>query len=177
MAINMNYSTNTTRVRFSKISGLSLVETLLYVALLVILLVVIVNVLLIVMKSYRQISAAKSVQTAAVTSLGRLGQEIRRAKTIASIIPTSSLILNTTDSSGNDETVEFRLDNDGRLYLYEAGGNLGALTPSDATISSLLFQSITAGSNSAVRITETIQSGVGDAERTETFHSTVELRQ
>jgi cell division protein FtsL len=159
----------------SRKGGLSLVEVILYSVLVVIMLVVIVNVLVVIMKSYRQISSAKSVQSAAITSVERLGQEIRRAKTIASA-STGSLILNTTDSAGNNETMEFRLS-DGQIYLYEAGSNLGALTPASATVTSLIFQTITAGSNSAVRITETVESGSGESQRTATFYSTVELRQ
>jgi len=159
----------------SRKGGLSLVEVVLYSVLVVILLVVIVNVLLVVMKSYRQISSAKSVQSAAITSVERLGQEIRRAKTVASA-SAGSLILNTTDSGGSNETMEFRLSG-GQIYLYEAGNNLGALTPASATITNLLFQPVTAGNNSAVRITETVESGSGESHRTATFYSTVELRQ
>ena len=85
------------------------------------------------------------------------------------------LVLVGTDSSGNPRTVEFYLS-DGQLLLKENGVDLGALTQSDAQVSSLVFRRFSSAEAEGIKAEITIESGTDSHYRSENFYSSTVLR-
>src|SRR4051812_21674584 len=98
--------------RFLKKSGFSMVETLVYLALLVLILGAVVASITSIARSYRTLKVIKNVETAGVFVMERMTRDIREAQsldTVNSVFGTSTgkLVLGATDSFGFATTVEF----------------------------------------------------------------------
>ena len=168
----------TKRNYFSR--AFSLVEMVVYVALMTMLLLLIVDVVLVLGRSYKDIKANNAIMSSAIFSLDRMVREIRNAKSIdntGSVFGTSpgSLKLNTTDDSGNARTVQFYVQN-GILEDKENGVYIGPLTLSGATVSNLVFRQINNLKSQAVKVEITVMSGVAPNLHSTNFFTTVVMR-
>ena len=161
-------------------NGLTLVETIIYLAITVVLLVIIVNMSLLFGGSQSRLATARVLNRSAQTALERMTYEIARATSVD--IGESSLGVNpgvlglhTTNNEGDPIMDEFYLV-DNTLVLVEDGVVTGALTESDARVTSLVFSRITTLGSEAVRVVFTLEVGSGPLVRTQTFYTTVILR-
>ncbi|MBX4181333.1 prepilin-type N-terminal cleavage/methylation domain-containing protein [Candidatus Parcubacteria bacterium] len=159
--------------------GFSLLEMLIYVAILALLLMVVMGVIVSISKSNRLIRSARSIDTSASLSMERMTREARLSDSIApgstlNVHP-GDLILNSTDASNNPRTVEFYISN-GRLMMKENSVDLGALTESATRVTSLIFRRFSGAHSEGVRIEMTLESGADTGYKTETFYSTAVLR-
>jgi competence protein ComGC len=160
--------------------GFSLVEMIIYVTILSFMLVVIVSILVTITKAGRGIKAAREIQDSGSLSLERIVRETRQAtsvNTASSTLDTSPgvLMLTSTDSSGNAETVQFYLQSNA-LHLKINGVDKGALTRSDTSVTNLIFTKITTVHSQAVRTQMTIESGTSTSYRSSKFYTTTVLR-
>ncbi|MBX4189127.1 hypothetical protein KW785_00860 [Candidatus Parcubacteria bacterium] len=161
-------------------AGFSLVEMALYVAILSFMLMIIINILEVMNKSVRRLHAEKSVQSSGVLALERIVRESRDAQSIvvaSSTLATSPgvVVLSGVDASSNPRTVIFSLQS-GVLHIKENGVDQGALTQSDAKVTSLIFERLTTTHSEALRTQITIESGTSTHYRSEKFYSTTILR-
>jgi type II secretory pathway pseudopilin PulG len=159
-----------------KKGGFSLIEMLVYVAILAFMLAVIIEVVLSVARSERVMKAVRSVENSAIVSLERISRELREAESVDTTLSTlgshpGSLVLEGTDGEGNSVTTEFYLSQ-GRLMLRENGVESGALTETGATVTDLKFHYFSATTSAGVRTEITIESGTSTHYRTEKFYST-----
>lgn len=159
--------------KFKKNSGFALLETLFYVIFLGILSVVVINSLIIMTKSFRETKRqTEIVQSSHI--MERISREIKQANSI-SAISSSSLTLNTEDSSGTPKTIQFDLSN-GNLRLIDNGAFLGNLNLPSITISNLSFTEITTSSGKGVKVSFSVTSNSDVLSRAYDFYNTVVLR-
>ncbi len=161
-------------------AGVSIIETLIYIAILVFILVVVVTLLFNLLSSQKNIKAAKSIENSASLSLERIIRETRLADSVdtsTSVFGSSNgkLVLNTTDTSGNARTVEFYLSGTS-IHLKDNGADQGALTQNDVRVTSLKFTQINGDNSTAVRTEMTLQSGTTTSFRSDNFYTTDILR-
>jgi len=160
--------------------GYTLVEMVIYLALLALFLGVIVMVLLGVGQSLTYVQTTLDIQKSAITSVDRIIREVQQATSIDSgnsVFNTSpgTLSLTTKDDSGNTVTRTIYLD-DGRVHMKENGIDMGALTTSDVTVTALTFQYINVVASKAVKVEMTIQGGTGANALSENFYTTAVVR-
>ena len=160
--------------------GYSMVEMLVYLALLTIITIAIVNAIVLMAQNYRNVKAYRSIESSAISAIGRMEREIRNATSVNGAQTTynsspGSLMLNTTDVNGTAITLRFYLSNS-KVMMDRNGSSLGQLTSSDSIVSSLIFRSISTTTTSAVKIELTIQSGSTTSYVTKNFYDTAIMR-
>lgn len=160
--------------------GISLIETLVYVTILTLVSVLIVSALSSLGKSYRSMRQAESIERTAQIVLERVGREVRGASSIdtaASVFnnDNGSLTINTEDDDGSPTTIRFYLSDDS-VWIEEGGIEEGPLSPSDVTITSLIFYRISTAESEAVKVEMEVSSGEGAGVRVKKFYSTITLR-
>ncbi|OHA88632.1 MAG: hypothetical protein A3C70_03480 [Candidatus Zambryskibacteria bacterium RIFCSPHIGHO2_02_FULL_43_14] len=168
------------RFIMSGVEGFSLVEMLIYIAILALMLSVIMNIVVSTIRSERIIKVLRNVEDSAILSLERITRETRQAGSVnlnSSILGSSpgKLVLEGTDAGGNPRTVEFYLSS-GKLFLKENGVDTGALTQADARISSLIFHLFSGSNSEGIRTEITIESGTSTHFRSDNFYSSTLLR-
>ncbi|MDO8728803.1 MAG: prepilin-type N-terminal cleavage/methylation domain-containing protein [bacterium] len=164
----------------SKVRGFSLVEMLIYIAILVLMLAVIMNVVVSIIRSGRIVKSLKNVENSATVSIERLVRELRQAESInvsLSILNENPgrLLLEGIDDMGTPRTVEFYLFED-RILFKENGIDIGALTQMDAQVSNLTFYRFFGPNSEGIRTEMTIESGTSTHYRSEKFYSSALLR-
>jgi Tfp pilus assembly protein FimT len=159
--------------------GFSLVEMLIYTALLSFFMIIVVNAGIIMTGAYARARTAKLLNASSVSILTRLSTEIKKSSEVsaASILNSNpgALVLSQPTDTGI-ETVEFYIL-DGRLVLRRAGAVIGTLSPENVTLNNLVFQKITTTNGQAVRLVLTLSANKGGDVRTETFYNTTVLRE
>lgn len=160
--------------------GFSLLEMLVYIAILVLMLGIIMEITISVVRSHKAIKASKNVENSAMSSLERITREIRQAdsvNTLSSIFDSSpgKLVLLGTDAFGNPRTVEFYLDS-GSVLLKENGADLGSLSQPEAEVNSLIFHLFSNPLSSGVRVEIEVESGTSTHYKSENFYSSATLR-
>lgn len=161
----------------TKEHGVTLVETVIYTALVASLSILLVSSLLILYRAFGETRGYSDLLESAQVSMERMTREIRGA----SSINTGSSTLGTTpgvlslSTGGTPATVSFSVS-DGAIIFSENGTSSGALTDPSVTVSSLVFRSITTTAGSAVRIEMTLLSERSRSGKTMTLYDTVTLR-
>lgn len=143
--------------RTSKRRGVSLLETVIYVAILASMLVMVVNTLLALNASFVGIRLSKEMNVSAHAALERISSEVKKAKQVdqaASVFNAnpSLLALSTTDDNDNPITIRFSVSN-GALRVTSNGVDLGALTGEGITVSNFTIGFINTGRSNAVTVT------------------------
>jgi type II secretory pathway pseudopilin PulG len=160
--------------------GFSLIEMVVYIAILVFMLIIISEVVFSVSRNNRVIKAVRTVELSAVGALERMNREIRNADSIDTAassfgVSPGVLSLDGEDDAGVAYSVEFYLS-DGRVRVRENGIEAGALTQASSTVTTLIFSRFSATTTEGVRIEMAVESGTSTAYRSETFYSTVLIR-
>ena len=161
--------------------GSSLLETLIYAAILGMVAIFSTGSILAMMRSYSSVKMSRDLNFSASVAMERMTNEIRLANDIdddgsAFAISPGRLKLNTIDGSGNPATVEFFLSGTG-IFVKEGAGAPEALTASTTEITNLVFNKITSSAVSkAVKISLTAKAKGSRMEKTEKFYNTAILR-
>ena len=163
------------------IKGSSLLETLIYAAILGMVAVFATGSILAMMKSYSSVKLSRDLNFSASVAMERMTNEIRLANDIddagsAFAASPGKLKLNTVDGAGNPTTIEFFLSGTG-VFVKDGTGVSEALTSSTTEITSLIFNKITSSAISkAVKLSLTAKAKGGRIEKTEKFYNTAILR-
>ena len=162
------------------IKGFSVLEMLIYIAILVLMLSVIMNIVISVTRSGRIIKSLRNIENSAVLGLERIGRETRQAESVdlvSSILGVSPghLVLKGTDALGNPRTVKFYLSS-GALMFSENGIDVGALTQTEARVSNLVFYLFSGSNSQGIRAEMTIENGTSTHYRSDNFYSSAILR-
>ncbi len=162
--------------------GMTLVETLIYAALLVILLASIVQAVLLLTTHYRAVRNTRDIEDSAIAVLDRLVREARNADEIsASSTPSgtnpSILALTVRDSAtGNSTTTQFSVS-DGRMVLHVNDVYQGPLTKGSVIVLGFQINQIVTSRSTALRVQLSLQSDQATpAVITKNFYDTVVLR-
>lgn len=165
----------------NSVNGSSLLETLIYAAILGLVAIFTTGSILAMMKSYASVKMSRDLNFSASAAMERMANEIRLASGIddaGSAFATSSgkLKLYTTDGAGASTTIEFFLSGTG-VFVKEGADAPEALTASSTEIISLVFDKITSSTISkAIKINLTAKAKRGRMEKTEKFYNTAILR-
>lgn len=159
--------------------GFSLIEVLIYVAVLVATSTVIVSALLTLSRSYAELSLMHAMQLSALTTFDRVSHEVRLAENVdiaGSTLGTHPGVLRLDNiTEGVTDTVEFFLSG-GTLRILENDVDAGALTVPDITVSNLVFQVIDNGVAEGVRTELTLRGSIGTTEVERVFYSFAVMR-
>ncbi len=163
--------------RFSQ-GGFSLIEMLVYVAILASIAVVVVNVAVVLAESYGTLQATRNINISAVTALERVVHDVRVSKNVDvgnSTLGSHPGRLTLTRATTTPTTSEFYLDN-GILKVREDGVVAGSLTNDNTSVTNLVFRHVVSGSIELVKIEATLESTVGTTTKTENFFDSIILR-
>lgn len=160
--------------------GTTLLEIVIYVALMAMLLVTVSFSLIQVSSIALETKAFRALRANSVVALGRMAHEIRLAQstnTLASILDVNEgqLSINTTDASGNSRTVEFKVNGTNLEYI-EDGVSKGFLTSNDVMVTALMFKRQVTAKGEAIKIELTLQNANAKNSHTEKFYNTVVMR-
>ncbi len=160
--------------------GFSLVEMIVYIAILSFMLALIIEVVLSVTRSERIIKATRAVENSAVMVLERVGREVRLADNILeneSVFDSHPgvLTLTTIDGEGDAHEVSFYLS-EGRIKQSVDGVELGPLTEERARVTDFRFYHVSSSGGEAIRTELTLESGTSTYYRTEKFYGASTLR-
>lgn len=149
--------------------GFSLVEMLIYVALLSVIFLLIVQTVLSFTGSYRQLAANRALEHTALKVMERITRDIRGASDVSVSSGTLTLI---HSSNGVSTTTQFYLENQ-TVKMSINGTYYGPLSIASAPVTALIFTVLTASDSEAVKIDMTAQGKSGPVTRTKSFHSTI----
>jgi len=162
--------------------GISLIEMIVYVAILSAVFVLVINTLLIVTRSYRSIKLVNDLNNSASISLERLTREIKLANSVnttLSVLNSTStpgrLVLNTVDEFEAPLVLDFYVDN-GLLKLDKNSASFGVLTRDNVLVTGLIFRHTTASTSEAVKIEMELTGTEGDETKVENFYVSAVLR-
>lgn len=160
--------------------GLTLIEIIVYVALLALLMVIIISSLLQVSNIASETKAFRALRGSSLNSLGRMTYEIRLAQSTnlsTSIFDANPgrLKINTTDINSNPRTVEFKI-NGTNLEFIENSVAKGFLTTADVNVTSLIFRRQVTAKGDAIKIELILQNKNSKNSYTEKFYKTVVMR-
>ena len=155
-------------------SGFSLIEVVVYVAILAVISVVAVNTLLLIHRALAEIRTTRAMNATAAVAMERMVRTIRDAKSVTSILGTTLVL------TGSEATpITYTFDVDANTLRLDSGSGPVALTPPGVTVSGLTVQKIdltTGGKSEAVKVVLTLQASSGKTMKTQSFYGTAVLR-
>ncbi len=161
--------------------GISLVEMIMYIALLAVITVVVIDMMVSISVSYRTVKTTRDMENSAMTSMGRMETEIRDASSIDipnSIFNTTSSVLSLNVENGTStatSTIRFYLTG-GQIEIDQNSASSGPLTLPSVTVSSLIFRNISTGYSSGVKIELTMTATTSANLMTKKFYDTAIIR-
>jgi len=158
---------------FSTKAGFTLVEMLIYVALMTVITLIIVQSLIVVLKSNRGSFAEVNLRNSGYSAMEGMIREIYSSDSIAT---TSAGILQMGQGTN---IVKFATSSSLVLNFYEGTGTpvlVGPLTSKGISVKSLIFTKINTGKSLAVRIQMKLETVVNAQTKSEWFYSTAILR-
>ena len=158
--------------------GFTLLETLVYVAILATVTALTTATLVTMLKPGPRVRAAQALNAGAIDTLERLSREIRNSYAIDDLgssfaVDPGRLALQTLDS-GVPETRTFYLASS--TLMINNNGIPGALVTSGADVTSLIFYKLSTAISQGVRIELELSTSTSSGVRTERFYTTVMLR-
>lgn len=169
--------------RTSNKGGFTLLETLIYLSMLVVLLSAIVQAVLLLSTHYRAVRNTRDIEDSGIIALDRLVRTARNADSISAASSTFGVhpgvvtFVSNDLSSGQSTTTQFSINSGGRLVLYENGVYMGPLTKESVTVVGFIAHLITTSHSTAVRLEISLQSDQATpAVISKNFYDTVVLR-
>ena len=160
--------------------GSTLLEIVIYIFIFTFLAAAVTNALQSLIRSYTLIQSSGTLEFVAHTALERMTRDVRDSKSInlaTSVLGTSPgvLVLNSTDDDDNDMTIEFFISS-GVIRVKENNVDIGPISSNKATITRLIFTSVTTPNSKGVKLELTAESGNGSSYKSESFYTSAVLR-
>lgn len=155
--------------------GFSLIEMLIYVAILSAIAIVVVNITLSLAQSVSELKVAKNINSSAIASVERMARDIRSATVIDAIQSTFDVHPGRLTFISRGVVIEFYLDGD-TLKVREDSVDAGQLTSNNTLVKNLIFRRLSDGPLDGVKIEMTIESSQGKIIKTENFYDFIVLR-
>ncbi|MHB1118279.1 MAG: prepilin-type N-terminal cleavage/methylation domain-containing protein [Minisyncoccota bacterium] len=169
-----------TLISSARSRGFTLVEMIVYVAILSVVAVLATNVTLAMTRAFTDLRVSRDLNSSATVLFERLTRDIRSANGIDVAQSTFNvspgrLTLNTKDSLGANTTIEFYVEN-GLIKMNEGGIAQGAIMTASTRIDSFVVRQLLNANTAAVTVEATISATRGDITQTRNFYTTVVLR-
>ena len=163
----------------SRRRGFTLVEALVYTAVLAIVAGIVVEILVGMTRASARVQLARRINHSAQISLERLTREIRNAQSVngaSSIFNThpGRLSLTTLNALGLPTTIEFSLTST-TLQVTE-GSSVSNLTPKNVDVTNLVFRPFNSTNSQGIKVELELSAAQGRATRTEMFYTGAVLR-
>lgn len=163
-----------------KVRGVTLVEAVLYLTLLIFVLGVVINMLMTINGSYREIRLNREIEISGTITMESLLREIRNASSIDTgnsqfDINPSKITLVGIDEYSNSYTKTYDVL-DGVFRVSKNGGAPETLTSSLGSINSFVLKRLATSTSEAVRIELEIIGTLGSLSKTEKFYGFAVLR-
>lgn len=162
--------------------GMSLVEMIIYLSLMVLLLGVIVNTVLVLTTHYRAVRNTREIEDSATAVIDNLSRQIKNADeyiAASSTFQTSPSRIALVDrdyTTGNSTTTEFYVSN-GKVMIAENGIELGPLTKESLVVVGFILKPITTSRSTAIKIELSMQSDqAAPSIISKNFYTTVVMR-
>lgn len=160
-------------IRQSEQAGYTMMELLIYTAILAVMAVLIIQGLLAVTLSFGEVRAYNMLRAGGNIAMERMLKEVRFANAVTTA--SSTLALLSSDEAGAPKTVEFAVSS-GTLSLAEDGINKGSLTGNGVTVTSLVFREATTSKGSLIKIEMTLTDARLRNVRVANFYGSAVLR-
>lgn len=166
-------------------TGFTLVEMIIYIAIMTIITTALMRSLVVVFNSNRASFADTNIRNSAYSAMENMIREIRSSQSIdkvnSTLYPSQSgiLQLNQVDSAGNPYIVRFSTSSNLSLNFSEGSTTaslLGPITLNGTKVMNLRFTPINTGNSQAVRIEMNLSATVNGQTKSQWFYSTVILR-
>ncbi len=160
--------------------GFTLVEMVVYAAILGIIAVLSINSMLAMTRAFTDLRVSRDLNSSATALFERLTRDIRGAYDIDAAQSTfgvhpGRLMLNTRDSGGANTTIEYYVTGN-RVNIREGGVDQGSIMTTDTTVSSFIVRQLTSTNTKAVKVEATISATRANITKTRNFNTTVVLR-
>ncbi|OHA79283.1 MAG: hypothetical protein A2747_02470 [Candidatus Yonathbacteria bacterium RIFCSPHIGHO2_01_FULL_44_41] len=164
----------------SRRRGFTLIEMVVYTAILGIIAVLAINSTLAMTRAFTSLRVSRDINSSATALFERLTRDIRGAYGVdlaQSDLGSNPgrLTLNTKDGGGSNTTIEFYVDN-GLIKIREGGVAQGTITTTSTTATNFVVRQLSNINTQAVKIEVTLSATRGDITRTRNFYTTVVLR-
>ena len=165
--------------------GFTLVEMIIYLAIMTVVTIAMVRALVVVFSSNRASFADSNIRNSAYSAMENMIREIRGSQSIdvvnSVLYPsqTGILQLNQVDASGNPYIVRFSTSSNLSLNLSEGSTSvslIGPITSNGTKVMNLIFTPINTGNSQAVRIQMNLSATANGQTKSQWFYSTVILR-
>ncbi len=153
--------------------GYTILEVLFYISFFAVFSLIVIDAMITMAKSFKETSIQGELMQSGVI-MEKISREIRQAYDIVSI-SANDLQLNTTDSDGENKTLEFLLSGN-NIQLIENNVLTGNLNPPNIAVTDLTFTQIITAESKAVKIFLTVKSVNDVLARTFDFYDTIVLR-
>lgn len=156
--------------------GLSLIEVVVYVAIIALILVAVVNLLLSFSSATAKIKNTRTISISAQTTLDRVLQEARAAQRVVfsdSVFNMSPGVLK-LEGIGGSPTTTFSVVS-GRIQIVQGSAPV-FLTGGRATVDSLIFRIATTSISESVKIELQVSAGSGNTKVAKNFYTSAVLR-
>ena len=165
--------------RLQVLTGYSLVEMIIYVAILSVISLLAINTILSFGPSYHSLLAYRLAENSGILSMERMSREIRAATsvdTINSTLGSSPGVLTIVATANSiSTTTKFYIQNN-ILKVDVNGSYSGPLSLSNTSVSNLVFTLLLNTKTTAVKIDMTLQATSSPVTKTKTYHSTIVLK-
>lgn len=165
-----------------RMKGMTLIEVLIYLSMLVVLLGAIIQSTLILSTHYRAVRNTRDIEDSAIAVLDRIVREARSADEILAasstfLVSPGALGLVSNDlATGQSTTTRFYVTNS-KLYISENGVELGPLTKESVKVIGFTLYQISSSNSTAVKIELSLQADEATpAVISKNFYDTVVLR-
>lgn len=162
----------------SRRRGFTLIEIVVYVAVLGLITVVAVNTILAVNRALVEVRTTNALNATVAVALERMTRSIREAKAVqsaASVLDAHPGVLVLTSPDVPAVTEQFSVS--GGAISYQRGSEPAiALTPPGIEVTNLVFRATSTAASQAVRVELTLSASSGRATTTRRFSSTAVLR-
>lgn len=161
-------------------SGISMIETLVYVTLVALVLTFTVNVLLTVSKTFANLRLSKGMNVSANIILDRIIRETRAAETVVTeesifdVHPGKLTVSRTLPDNSTTKTTFFIEDN--TIKLWRDGSTIGPLSVNNVTVDSFIISHATSTHSDTVNIDINIVGSLGTIVRTGNYHTVAVTR-
>ncbi len=166
-------------------TGFSLVEIIIYFALLAIISTVVIGSIISLFKNYNVVRANQDIEYNAITILDKLTRDVRDARSVnvsdSSFSVAEGAVSLNIGSSTNDtasSTVKFYLNANKVKYMKD-GADLGNLSTNNVTVSNFKIYYITASSSEAIKVELNLEvtPHLNSAVISKNFYTTIQLRE
>lgn len=159
--------------------GFTLIETVLYFALLAVISVLVIGNIITLFKNYKVVRSNQAIEYNAISIFDKLSRDVHDAKNVvvsnsSFSIPQGVLELNIASSTDDTSstTVRFYLSG-GKVKYMKNGVDFGNLSTNAVTVSNFKINYISATSSEAVKVEMTLDNPIA----TKNFYTTIQLRE